>query len=496
MAAWPTGADYSEAIQNPRTAFADSELAQGQAEVGPTGFPKPRSGAFATVFKVKSVHCDWAVRCFTREVQDQQDRYEQISSHLRTVALPYMVGFTFLAKGIKIKGAWYPIIKMEWVHGEPLKSYIERNLHNPNSLMLLADRWMSMIHTLHNANVAHGDLQHGNIIVVNGDFKLVDYDGMFVPGLSGRSSNEVGHRNYQHPQRTAKDFGPNLDNFSAWVIYISLRLIAADPSLWQEAQAQSDEALVFRREDFEDPDMSEILRTMEFSSDPSVEQAYHLFRSILSTPAADIPAVETQAGIAMPCVDTSNGDWVQDHISAKASQPAQPDIASVNKTPVYGASWIDSHVPPLPKQRFTISFLMERVLFFFSIASVAAGAIAEIRARAFAASIGFGQLGIMAANPLLWIIRYRGQAPVRELAAVRKKQKPLRDGVLFREDFIEKGKAKKRSLTSHYDPILRELASKAAAIRSAEMQEIDSWQKGLAVSTTALHPLNANANAR
>jgi GGDEF domain-containing protein len=35
---------------------------------------------------------------------------------------------------------------------------------------------------------------------------LIDYDGVFIPGLQGLRSIELGHPNYQHPQRNVKDY--------------------------------------------------------------------------------------------------------------------------------------------------------------------------------------------------------------------------------------------------------------------------------------------------
>src|SRR4029077_855325 len=108
---------------------------------------------------------------------------------------------------------------------------------------------------LKDSRIAHGDLQHGNILIVNGQFKLVDSDGMYVPTLARRNSHEVGHPNYQHPRRVATHFGPYLDNFSAWVIYVSLVALSIDPTLWQTTGA-GDECLLFRQEDFNNPDTS------------------------------------------------------------------------------------------------------------------------------------------------------------------------------------------------------------------------------------------------
>ena len=210
---WPTPQDYNEAIQTPQISFNDPDLKQGSVETTHLGLPKAITGGFASVYRLKCKNRDWAVRCFLREFQDQQERYEAISRHLQLTKSPYIVGFEFQAQGIRVKGSWYPILKMEWVQGELLNSYIQKQQGKPEVFWELAKRWLTMIHALRSAGIAHGDLQHGNVVVVNGDFRLIDYDGMFVPSLKGKFSNEVGHRNYQHPQRTEFDFGPTIDNF-------------------------------------------------------------------------------------------------------------------------------------------------------------------------------------------------------------------------------------------------------------------------------------------
>ena len=88
-------------------------------------------------------------------------------------------------------------------------------------------------------------LQHGNIMVNDGELYLVDYDGMFVPSMAGSSSNELGHRNYQHPRRSAETFGPHLDNFSAWVIYISLQAMVKDEWIYERLGSGDDCLLCF-----------------------------------------------------------------------------------------------------------------------------------------------------------------------------------------------------------------------------------------------------------
>jgi predicted unusual protein kinase regulating ubiquinone biosynthesis (AarF/ABC1/UbiB family) len=111
---------------------------------------------------------------------------------------------------------------MEWVDGLTLDQYIYENLENPTKLDALASQFSKMMYEMRAAGIAHGDLQHGNIIIVDEEIRLVDYDGMFVPALDGLTSNELGHNNYQHPTRSAEHFGDYLDNFSAWTILTSI----------------------------------------------------------------------------------------------------------------------------------------------------------------------------------------------------------------------------------------------------------------------------------
>src|SRR6266540_545162 len=66
---WPLPQDFNESVQNPATAFGDSDLKTGHTIVGPTGLPLPRSGNFADVYQIRAADSrNWAVKCFTRPV--------------------------------------------------------------------------------------------------------------------------------------------------------------------------------------------------------------------------------------------------------------------------------------------------------------------------------------------------------------------------------------------------------------------------------------------
>src|SRR4051812_29756681 len=221
---WPASRDFVEAIQNPSHCFSGSELRTLTPALDRLGMPVVTSGQFAYVFKLNNPSGGkaQAVRCFRGFMGDRELRYERINQHLDKVSVPYFASFEYDAQGILVNGTRYPTLNMEWITGSPLDLYIERVLTRPDVLTYLAESWLKLLASLRDSGTAHGDLQHGNIIIENNGYRLVDLDGLWVPSMAGWKANELGHRHYQHPGRSEKLFDGNLDNFSGLVIYLSL----------------------------------------------------------------------------------------------------------------------------------------------------------------------------------------------------------------------------------------------------------------------------------
>jgi WD40 repeat protein len=244
--AWPLPGDYAEAVQEPSQAFRDPELCAGQPVVNRHGLPLMWTGNFAAVFSVTGAAAQskkWAVKCFTRQVPDLHERYHRIAAHLQQYPLPFMVDFRYLADGVRVKNQWYPLLRMDWVEGLRLDEFLAECLKQPNyksTLHKLCDMWVRLARMLREREVGHGDLQHGNVLLIRVqgkeayNLRLIDYDGMYVPALAGNPPDEVGHAAFQHPQRLAQGgHGPEIDRFSHLLIYTTLRcLIAGGRELW------------------------------------------------------------------------------------------------------------------------------------------------------------------------------------------------------------------------------------------------------------------------
>jgi serine/threonine protein kinase len=290
---WPSLQDYNEAIQNPKACLNDLELKNSLPYTTALGLPRAITGSFASVYRMHCADKDYALRLFLKNIKDQAERYARISSFVQNDNLPYTVTFDFLTNGIKSRGEWLPALKMEWVEGQQFDDYIVGNLKNADKLGLLASNFMKMMEEMRAAGIAHGDLQHGNIIICNDELRLVDYDGMYVPAMRNFASNELGHPNYQHPSRDQNHFGPYLDNFSAWIIYASIKALQFDPALLNQLGG-CDDSLLFRRSDFQDPLRSAAFAAFEKHENEELRKLGSFVRAQLSKDVTRIPYLQEE----------------------------------------------------------------------------------------------------------------------------------------------------------------------------------------------------------
>ena len=312
---WPSARLFTEAIQCPGICFSNPYLRDTLPAVDRLGMPLVTSGQFAYVYKLKPAHNDgaFAVRCFRGYLGDRGDRYRAIDEHLQAHHIPSLASFDYDPQGILIAGRRYPVLVMQWIEGPTLDVYLDEVVEKREVLLHLADEWVKLIGSLRDAGVAHGDLQHGNIIVSHGQLRLVDLDGMYVPAMQGWTSSEMGHQHYQHPARDEKLFDANLDNFSALVIYLSLISLAERPALWRE---HHDENLLFIKSDFLRPESSAL-----FAKIKELGEEHRKLAEILEEAAKGDPA---------------SAPSLLDLVSAKSRLPswmvAPPEVDVVGKT--------------------------------------------------------------------------------------------------------------------------------------------------------------------
>ncbi|HEY1190553.1 MAG TPA: hypothetical protein VGE74_23165 [Gemmata sp.] len=326
MASWPTQSDYKDSLQNPDTAFRDPDLRQSQAERSPMGVPRARSGAFASVYKMTGPKGVVALKLFNFPNEDRARRYRAVSDYLE-LALgpkkpPCVVKFQYHTEGLRVGKLWYPTLTMAWVRGvslgEWVRQTVEKKVPDVAAVRKMSESWVALVQQLQATKIAHGDLQHDNVMVVGDAPVLVDYDGMCVPALDPADPKqkleqlEFGKPAYQHPARAAERLSGDLDHFSAWVILIALRAIAADPRLYAEYVLKTDnENLLFTPADMERPATSKLWPDLLRCKDPEVAEWARVLRASLDKPFKQVPPFDLDPFARLRALAAAPArDWV------------------------------------------------------------------------------------------------------------------------------------------------------------------------------------------
>jgi serine/threonine protein kinase len=210
-----------------------------------------------------------ALKCFTRHQERRQESYRLISEALAAHPSHYLLEYQYLDHEIWVSdhngdGAEYPLVAMEWAEGMTLGDYVKLHCseRNKDILQTLAHNFEVFCAWLIAQPFAHGDLKPDNIIVrENGSLALVDYDGMFVPSMQGQQAREFGSPIYRHPKRTLDTYDAHIDDFSLLVLLSELRLVAADPTLYNSSL--SGESIVAKAGDWQNLNDARILQAMQ-----------------------------------------------------------------------------------------------------------------------------------------------------------------------------------------------------------------------------------------
>ena len=262
---YPSISDYIEALRDAEDSL--SELKDLRLVYDDQGHPIMSSGNFAVVFKMQAPTGEYhALKCFLRDQEERSERYRMIAEELQYVQSTYLVKFRYLESELFVDvpntgGEEYPVLLMDWVDGIPLDQYLKRIINKSYEKDLLAYRFSLLARWLVTQPFAHGDLKPDNICVRDdGSLILLDYDGMYVPALSGRKPLEQGSPHYRHPLRSTLPFNEHIDDYSLSLILLSLRAIALDETLY--VRYSSSEYLLLSEQDQLNPYTSPVFKEL------------------------------------------------------------------------------------------------------------------------------------------------------------------------------------------------------------------------------------------
>lgn len=346
MSDFPSKEDYLKAVQHPE-AFRSGELRRAEFVLHPVWrIPSPASGTSAVVFKAVLDGEEQALRFPTRAGACHRDRYTALRDHFLGQGLTDCVAMShWVDDAITVNGRTWPMIRMTWVNGRTLNRHVEDLVEagDTGALTTLAGTWRDLVLRLQAAEFAHGDLQHGNVLVDGaGVPRLVDFDCSWIGRFAGQAPpSETGHRNYQPPGRP---WGPRMDTFPGLVIYLSLLALSRNPTPWRSLHVGDN--LLFQRDDFQPPFRTPTWTHLAALRDPEVDHLADRLREQCH-PGSPIPDLhELLTG-------TTTRPWWERLDQQPTSTSTPPPPRGKRRQP---------EPPPLLKKRVPVGRRVSRVL--------------------------------------------------------------------------------------------------------------------------------------
>ena len=333
MTAYPAAGDYYKAVQAPARVFTVPKLQAAEFVWDSLG-PTLARGSSAVVFQASVEGQPQALRCYIRNDASSRDRYSALDAYLAANDLsPYVSGTTWLDGAIQVNRATWPVLTMDWIDGRTLNEYVDFLVASSNAAALttLAAKWRALVGLLQSSEFAHGDLQHGNVMVdQDGRLRLVDFDGVWIPQLAGQSPpTEFGHPNYQRPLQHVWDRW--LDTFSALVIYLSLVALGKDPALW--LALYNSKNLLFAKNDFFPPFKTEAWKQLAAMGDPQVDELVRRLQECcdpdwVSTKSLEMTLDQQAVTPARQPIPAEQRWWEKKPVAAAGSAVAGSAVAS------------------------------------------------------------------------------------------------------------------------------------------------------------------------
>jgi len=294
MPAYPGADDYAYSLEPKQiakhlrsNATLLQEIVAGKALKPSKGpYLHWENGYYAYIYKFKSISRTYALRCFRiAPPPDSAQRLQAIGNFVAQKHPPYLVECNHFDDVLYVslggKGQWYPLQVMEWVEGATLTREVNERVKSDDRLGLsrLADSWESLLRSIKEDGVVHGDLHPDNVIVMpkTGQLRLIDYDTMVIPGFSTMSFRGLGMSTYIHPcysgQSAERHYSSTMDDFGALNILLSLRALAENPRL-----RSTKDYLLFHTEDIERPTQSALLNQLCRSGDKRISDLANAMR--------------------------------------------------------------------------------------------------------------------------------------------------------------------------------------------------------------------------
>lgn len=266
------------------------ELQGGYFPKDNTGMALWNPGKSAAVFPFLINKQRKAVKIwYNHENKGKKERYEAIKGLYNNISIPYFSNARYIANALNINNTPHDVLVMDWVGRQNIKEYIIANIHEVKKMHALAVKILELHKELNENGIAHGHLNCSNIYIdANNELQLIDYDTVFIKGVTPSEKVINNYPDYTHPsERRATNLNEKADYFSALILYIGVKTIAENNSLWGRYAIGNRDGFIFTQEDFSDLTKSVAYADIKKMGDPLLDKLLNILQLFCAAPGTE-----------------------------------------------------------------------------------------------------------------------------------------------------------------------------------------------------------------
>lgn len=266
------------------------ELQGGYFPKDNTGMALWNPGKSAAVFPFLIKKQRKAIKIwYNHENKGKKEKYEAIKGLFNNISLPYFSNAQYISNALNIKDTPNDVLVMDWVGRQNIKEYIIANIHEVQKLHALAVKILELHKELNENGIAHGHLNSSNIYIdSNNELQLIDYDTVFIKGVTASEKVATTYSDYSHPsQRRVTILDERADYFSALVLYLGVKAIAENTALWGRYSVGTRDGFIFTQEDFTDLSNCNAYADIKRMADPLLDKLLNILQLFCTTPGID-----------------------------------------------------------------------------------------------------------------------------------------------------------------------------------------------------------------
>lgn len=298
---WPTENDYLKAVTRVNPA-PFSLLNEKKIKVikDINDAPVIRSGNNTVVFKVTMNDELYALKCYTKEINNQIQYLAAIEKYVDDINSEWIVPFhlyeseVYVIKSEHSFHGMYCALLMPWIEGETLYRYVKKCCEEKNTIALqeIFKQFQQMALWILQQPFVHGDFAAENIIVTpEGKLVLTDHDNILFDELKFTSGHSLVNEDYQHPKRNLNIINLAADHIGILVIAISLRAVQFKPALFFTYTNES--GLLFTAKSLREGEKSLVYKELLTINDTYLQNLLHLFKIFIHKKTIEVPMLST-----------------------------------------------------------------------------------------------------------------------------------------------------------------------------------------------------------